>query len=96
MSACPPSKNSNDDRKPIFFLDRGGGEREFDDAAFESACVPGAAVDVAVDHDGCHMERGAMEAVARLDAPAADVAVVGGAVDQDGCHMERAVPVSCF
>ncbi len=95
MSSCPPSKNSNDERQPIFFLDRGGDGREFIDSAFESALFAGA-VDVAVDQDGCHMERGVMAAEACLDAPPTDVAVVGRAVDQDGCHMERGVPVSCF
>jgi hypothetical protein len=42
------------------------------------------------------MERGFMAAEARLDAPAANVAVFDGAVDQDGCQMERGVKAAGF
>jgi hypothetical protein len=90
LSALPPSKNSNEERWPIFFLDRGGDAADVVDAAADVA----GAVDGAVDQDGCHMERGVMAAEARLDAAAANVAVVDGAIDQDGCQMERGVMVA--
>lgn len=80
-----PSKNSNEERWPIFFLDCGADWADAVDAAVDVAVVAGA-VDAAVDHDRCHMERGVVAAEFRLDA------VVGDAVDQDGCHMERGVP----
>ena len=61
-----PSKNSNEERWPIFFLDRGADWADAVDAAVDVAVVAGA-VDAAVDHDGCHMERGVVAAEFRLD-----------------------------
>ncbi len=84
-----PSKNSNKERWPIFFLDRGADWADAVDAAVDVVVVAGA-VDATVDHEGCHMERGVVAAEFRLDA------VIGDAVDQDGCHMEQGVPVSAF
>ncbi len=67
------------------------------DGAFDVdvAVVPGTVND-AVDQDGCHMERVSTAAEARLDAPAANVAVFDGAVDQDGCQIERGVKAAGF
>ena len=93
--AIPPPKNSNEERCPIFALDRGGAAANVVDGAFDVAVAAGT-VDAAVDQDGCHMERGFMAAEARLDAPAANVAVFDGAVDQDECQIERGVKAAGF
>jgi len=80
----PPPKNSNEERCPIFALDRGGAAADVVDGAFDVAVVAG----TAVDQDGCHMERGF--------APAANVAVFDGVVDQDGSQMEPGVKAAGF
>jgi hypothetical protein len=93
--ALPTPKNSNEERWPIFALGRGGDAADVVDDAFDEAVVAGT-VDAAVDQDGCHMERGVTAAEARLNAPAANVAVFESAVDQDGCLMERGVKSAGF
>ena len=92
----PLPKNSNEERCPIFALDRGEAAADVVDGAFDVAVVVGTVDAAAVDQDGCLMERGFMAAEARLDAPAANVAVFDGAVDQDGCQMERGVKAAGF